>query len=800
MQARSASTSCRARRGAAAAFAVSTALAAHGAAARLQSPEPPQVAAAPAELTVLTITFEGKPSPGIAYALREGNELLLDVDTLGRLGLAFEASATRAVDGRLLAPLGAIPGLRWNVLEREQRLDLSLDPNSRPMSNFPFGHASAPRPLTPDWGGYVNYGVYSSPALEGTRIEGAGNTLGGSIGASVFGPHGIGTTTALINARTAADVTGPRTVFLDTSWRWDDLGKLRTLQVGDGVAAPGWWGQAVRFGGVQFSSNYSLQPGFVTYPLLAIGGLATVPSTTEVLVNDVRVGSQDVPAGPFSITNIPTITGAGDLNLVVRDAFGQQRVISQPFYIAQQLLQPGLTEFSISAGAERLNYGIRNFDYGQGYASGYLRAGLTRNLTAEARAEFDRDNATAGVGADLLVGQLGVVSAGAALSRANGASGARYLLGFDRQGRLLSFGARATRATSGYAEIGEPLPRVSSSSTAFFRAPLGDLGALSVGYTGQRYFTAQPVTIYTASFSRSIVGNAYLTLSLSRFASSTTQTQALALVTVPLDRLTSATASVVSTKSGDDNEHRAEALLQRSLPVGEGFGYYLRANTDRLLAGGVSYAGPYGRYSLEGSDAAGTTALRASATGAIAWVGSDFVVTQSIEQGFAVVRVADLEDVRVLQENQEVGRTRGGKLALTQIPALSPIKIAVDPVTVPMEVSLDDVTREVVLLPRTGVLIDFGATRDRTALVRLVLPSGQPVPAGAIVAIDGRAEAFPVGFDGEAFLTRVTERQGITVRFNGLLCRIVVTLDAGSVHSNVGPLVCETRPAGGASQ
>ena len=75
--------------------------------------------------------------------------------------------------------------------------------------------------------------------------------------------------------------------------------------------------------------------------------------------------------------------------------------------VVAQLLQPGLTEFSISAGAERLNYGIRNFDYGQGYASGYLRAGLTRNLTAEARAEFDRDNATAGVGADLLVGQDG---------------------------------------------------------------------------------------------------------------------------------------------------------------------------------------------------------------------------------------------------------------------------------------------------------------------------------------------------------------------------------------------------------
>lgn len=799
MRARSAATSGRARRATAAAFAVSAALAAHGAAAGAQSPDPLQVAAAPAEIAVLTVTFEGKASPGIAYAVREGSELLLDVDTLARLAIAYDPSTARTVDGRVLAPLGAVPGLRWSVIEKEQRLALSFDPSSRPLSNIPFGYASAPRPLTPDWGGYVNYGVFSTPALEGNRIEGAGNTLGGSIGASVFGPHGIGTTTALINAKTTADVTGAQTVFLDTNWRWDDLGKLRTLQVGDAIAAPGWWGQAVRFGGVQFSSNYSLQPGFVTYPLLAVGGLATVQSTTEILVNDVRIGNQNVPAGPFSITNIPTITGAGDLNLVVRDAFGQERVISQPFYVAQQLLRPGLTEFSVSAGAERLNYGIRNFDYGQGYASGYLRTGLTENLTAEARGEFDKDGATAGVGGDLLVGRVGVVSAGAALSRVNGASGARYLLGFDRQGRLLSFGARATRATSGYAEIGQPLPRVSSSSTAFFGAPLGDLGALSVGYTGQRYFTAQPVNVYTASFSRGIVGNAYLTLSLSRFSSSTDQTQALALVTVPLDRLTSATASVVSTKRGDDVEHRGEALLQRSLPIGQGFGYYMRANTDRLLAGGVSYAGPVGRYSLEGSDAAGTTALRASATGAVAWVGSDFIASQSIEQGFAIVRVADLGDVRVLQENQEVGRTRGGKLALTQIPALNPIKIAVDPLTVPMEVSLEDVTREVVLLPRTGVLIDFKATRDRTALVKLVLPSGQPVPTGATVTIDGRAETFPVGFDGEAFLTRVTERQDITVRFNGSLCRVVLALDAGSVHSNVGPLVCEARRAGGAS-
>ena len=75
-----------------------------------QSPDPLQLAAAPAEIAVLTVTFEGKASPGIAYAVREGSDLLLDVDTLARLGIAYDPSTTRTVDGRVLAPLGAFPG------------------------------------------------------------------------------------------------------------------------------------------------------------------------------------------------------------------------------------------------------------------------------------------------------------------------------------------------------------------------------------------------------------------------------------------------------------------------------------------------------------------------------------------------------------------------------------------------------------------------------------------------------------------------------------------------------------------
>jgi len=58
----------------------------------------------------------------------------------------------------------------------------------------------------------------------------------------------------------------------------------------------------VRFGGVQFGTNFSTQPMLVTTPLLAAHGEAVVPSTVDVFVNGRPVASESVPPGPFRST------------------------------------------------------------------------------------------------------------------------------------------------------------------------------------------------------------------------------------------------------------------------------------------------------------------------------------------------------------------------------------------------------------------------------------------------------------------------------------------------------------------
>ncbi|WP_256742673.1 hypothetical protein, partial [Cronobacter sakazakii] len=75
-------------------------------------------------------------------------------------------------------------------------------------------------------------------------------------------------------------------------------------------------------------------------------------------------GSTDLAPGPFTLTNLPYINGSGDAVLVTTDALGRQVSTTLPFYVASELLKPGLSDGSFSAGALRRNYGVKNFDYG----------------------------------------------------------------------------------------------------------------------------------------------------------------------------------------------------------------------------------------------------------------------------------------------------------------------------------------------------------------------------------------------------------------------------------------------------
>ena len=187
----------------------------------------------------------------------------------------------------------------------------------------------------------------------------------------------------------ARDLNGKATaVRLDTTWTRDQPLKVASLRVGDAISGTSSWGGAVRFGGVQWSTNFSTQPGFIAFPLPGVSGEAALPSTVDLYVDSALRMSREVPSGPFSIQDLPVTTGQGDARLVVRDILGREQVITQPFYATPRLLKPGLQEYSYELGFVRRNFGTDSNNYGRPLVVGTHRSGITKHFTGELHGEL----------------------------------------------------------------------------------------------------------------------------------------------------------------------------------------------------------------------------------------------------------------------------------------------------------------------------------------------------------------------------------------------------------------------------
>ena len=80
----------------------------------------------------------------------------------------------------------------------------------------------------------------------------------------------------------------------------------------------------------------------------------------------------------------------------LRDVLGRETVIVQPFFTHASLLEEGLSDWSLEAGATRRNLGLDNANYGEGFASGIWRRGISNEFTLEGRGEVARRRSSAG--------------------------------------------------------------------------------------------------------------------------------------------------------------------------------------------------------------------------------------------------------------------------------------------------------------------------------------------------------------------------------------------------------------------
>ncbi len=570
----------------------------------------------------------------------------------------------------------------------------------------------------------------------------------------------------------ARDLGDPAsTIRLDTTWTYDRPAQLDSLRFGDAISRAGSWGRSLRFGGVQWATNFATQPGFIAFPLPGLSGDAALPSTVELYVNNALRMSRQVPSGPFSIQDLPVVTGLGEARLVVRDLLGREQVITQPYYASPNLLQQGLQDYSYELGLVRKNFGIDSNSYDRPLAAGTHRLGFSDWFTGEVRAELLGNQQAVGLGGVLLGPAAGVFTGSLATSRSDQGSGGLLGLGFQRQTRHLSFGANTQLASQRFAQAGlqpgELAPR--QISQAFVSLATTDYGVFAVNYTHQAFRDREEIKILSGSYSRNVGDIGFMNVSLLRFLGEDASTTLSLNFTVPLGERTSASINATAQPAGE----QALVQVQRSLPMGTGLGYRLLAgvgDSDRREAG-LNLQNEVGTYNLEAGQSRGERAFRGSASGGVAFLGGSAFLSRRITNSFAVVQVPGYANVGIYADNQLVAHTDADGNAL--LPRLRPYQqnpIRIEQADLPLDAQIDALQLDAVPYFRSGLLLKFPVKRSRGALLTVVLENGELLPSGALAQIVGEHEEFPAGLRGEVYLTGLAASNRLRITWREQSC------------------------------
>ena len=749
-----------------------------------------QVRANPEILIVDLILNE--QDKGDAIILQDGeSDFLLSESVLRAWQIVRPWPEPRKFKGENYYLISGFPGTSAELNERTLELSVEMPPDLMPLRTVALKRNSI-RPRIEDYGAYLDYDV--------NWVNNSSNdesTFYSLLRPVIFGP--IGNISANLNYRNYSggnvfgDLnTGSGLKVMELTYTRDDPEKLRSLRVGDILTQPGAQGRALRMGGIQLATNFDTQPTFIRYPLPSFYGETAVPSALDVYVNGQLRRTESVDAGRFVLENIPAVNGAGQMQIVTRDALGREQVFAQDFYLTTDLLKEGLSDYSLNLGALREDYALENFGYGDFAASGSWRYGLRDNLTIEGNGEYSDSAGMLGGAVQYAPDNGGVVNFGLGLSHSRSGTGTRWQLGYREQASVFSYTIDVSGSSRKFASIGDfaafpKLQLLASAGKSFYE--FGSLGASVV----HQEFHAEPArTIFSLSHSKTFSNFLSLSAFVSVINAETNDFTAGVRFSVPFGEHYSAGGGL----SASRNDARLEAEVRRNVPVGNGYGYHLGISEgdNSVIEAGTIWQNEIGRYTMDvrSSDAAGSV-WQAGGAGSIAYLSGMTKMTRQIRDAFAVVNVAGLEGIRVYAENQEVGRTNAdGQLF---IPALRPylgnqLRIEID--DLPLNARINNMRTKAAPFYRSGVVVNFDISVSTNVLLRAITPDGNPLPEGAVAFINESGDEFPVGIDGKLYLQGIDRSSSIEVRWRGQACSLDVPFPSGeSVIAKMGNIVCE---------
>jgi outer membrane usher protein len=766
MGSRRRSNSARAAEPSALALALAVVLAgatagpAHAAASALASldgePLAPMGATRAPQTLYLDIVLDGRIVVALVRFHVAGERLSVAPDVLAAAGLVLPGNLPLDAQGRVA--LDDIDGLGVKFEPTLQQVILSPDLALRPTRHLGY-RSPAPVSVTRDHGLVLDWDAYA-------RSFDGSDTLSVGTGARWFGRFG---TLEVNGVSRAGDGGSDAYARLDTRWSYSDPSRMWTWSAGDVVSGGLGWTRPVRLGGVQWRRDFGVRPDLIVYPLPQFSDDATLPSSVELFVNNVRQRSEDVAPGPFVISEFPRVVGAGQAVVVVTDALGRSTQTSVPLYVDYQRLARGLSDFSVEAGVLRRGFGLDSNDYGDELVgSASYRRGLRDDFTLELHGEGGPGLQLGGAGfAWSPLGRYGVVTASYARSEGD-RSGDQAAAGYQWFGQRAGFDFYTQRASAGYRDLGtlgggSPPLRAQDRASAWLTVPRGSLSLTWLRYRDREDVPSRTLSVgLTQTYGRvSVSANAFEDDRAGHGVSLT--------MSLPLGE------NLFSSFNADHRRGDTDfsASLRRSAPYQGGWGWQAQArdNGDGQLA--AQYRGRAGEVQLGVDRLDGRHGGFAQGHGSVVLMDGQPFASRRISDAFAVVSTNGIGAVPILYENRVAGRTNeDGYLLLADLRGWQRNRIAIDPDGLAANLEVPAIERLVTPANASGIRVHFALEPVRAATIVLHDAEGTPVSAGTRVARADGSEAI-VGFDGELWLEKYVDGEVLRWDRRGVACTAV---------------------------
>ncbi len=536
---------------------------------------------------------------------------------------------------------------------------------------------------------------------------------------------------------------------------------MHRLRLGDSRTRAPDWGGSVYFGGIQFGTQFSTQPGYISYPQPTFEGSSVVPTAVDVYLNNMKIYEGKTSPGPFELNNLPVITGSGMLRVETKDLLGNSYTYEAPYYTSPQLLKAGLSDYTVEIGKIRRDFSIKSNVYRHPFGALNYAYGVTPYWTMAFYGQGTQDLQVMGIQPRFILERFGVLGLSVVSSR-NGKQG-RGRLGSvsftSHHTGSFNYGLHYTQNSRLFSDL-STWPRFYRSRNRmrlFCGVSFGTYGHLTLSYTKYREYgslgtaSSRANRLLNGTYGVALLPGLTLNVNIGKDLSKRVHGKgnffAFASLYYTFDHDKRFNTSVSKTQ---DNTYTGTLSFTKAIPKPNGWGYNLSTTQGarQTVRGMVQMKDPRGSLTFNGTQTGQQGDLSLNGMGSVVVTGEGAFLTRDTTRGMVVVKTGEFRDVKVYAQNHLRGETNSnGAFLISDVPHYTPIRVRIAQEDLPMNSSLTNNELCVICPKKSAVLASFHTKSLRSVRVRLVNPKGMDMPVGALVTVQGLPDALIVGYE-----------------------------------------------------